>query len=270
MTRDLDTEGPVPGQERIDVTKPRLLDLFCGAGGAGMGYSQAGFDVIGVDIKPMPNNPFRTYVADVSDPHLWGDLIRRGTFDGISIDAIHASPPCQRYSTATADPERHPDLVPVIRDLLVQTGLPYVIENVPQAPLIDPAMLCGSSFDLGVRRHRVFETSFPTKRRPSCLHKAQGTPVGVYGDHPDTREFYRPDGTRRGAKATSLEQGRQAMGIDWMTWKELAEAIPPAYTRWIGAQLMTNLHQGEPCDLGPCAAPRGHDGTCLEASGWAT
>ncbi|UOQ60364.1 hypothetical protein MUN76_15245 [Leucobacter rhizosphaerae] len=166
-----------------------------------------------------------------------------GRFDGIPIDAIHMSWPCQRWATSTADADKHPDLITPARPLLEQIGLPYVMENVPAAPLIDPVMLCGSSFfwegrELGVRRHRMFETNFPLRKRPNCQHKAQGTPVGVYGDHPDTREYFRPDGTRRGAKATSLEQAQRAMGIDWMEWGDLKEAIPPAYTFWIGEQLM--------------------------------
>ena len=218
------------------VMRPRLLDLFCGAGGAAMGYYRAGFDVMGVDIVPQPRYPF-TFVQ--------GDALEYLAKHGHEYDAIHASPPCQRYSAMTADPERHPDLIAPVRELLAATAGPWVIENVPQSPMIDPTQLCGSSFALGVRRHRNFEASVPLAGRP-CRHREQGTPVGVYGQHPDRRAYLRPSGTSRGAKAVSLYDGQRAMGIDWMTWPELAESIPPAYTEYIGAQLlMLNRARGE-------------------------
>lgn len=219
----------------------RILDICSGAGGAAAGYAQAGFDVIGVDIEwhDFPFGDFYTGDAIETLEH----VLTNGTYDGQHIDAIHISPPCQRWATGTKDPERHPDLITPARPLLEAIGLPYVIENVPGAPLNEPIMLCGSSFfhngnRLGVRRHRHFEVSIPLPKRPNCQHAAQGTPVGVYGDHPDSREFFRPDGSRRGAKATSLHEGQQAMGIDWMPWVDLKEAIPPAMTKWIGDQLM--------------------------------
>lgn len=211
--------------------KPRLLDLFCGAGGAAVGYARAGFDVVGVDIAPMPRYPFEFHQGDALDY-----LAEHGH----EFDAVHASPPCQRYSTATADPSRHPDLIAPVRSALLRLGVPYVIENVPQAPLFQPVTLCGSSFALGVRRHRAFEANFDIPERPH-RHGEQGAPVGVYGQHPDSREFLRPNGTRRGAKARDLYAGQWAMGIDWMTWPELAESIPPAYTEYIGAALMAHL-----------------------------
>lgn len=229
------------------MSRPAILDICCGAGGAAKGYVDAGFDVIGVDIK-RHDFPFgELYVMDAIEA-LDHVLANEGTFDGQHIDAIHISPPCQRWATGTKDPDRHPDLITPARPLLEAIGLPYVIENVPGAPLVTPVMLCGSSFfdkgeRLGVRRHRHFEVSISLASRPYCQHAAQGTPIGVYGDHPDSREFFRPDGTRRGAKATSLEQGQRAMGIGWMPWVDLKEAIPPAYTRWIGEQLIHHLQQ---------------------------
>ena len=229
------------------MTKRRILDLFCGAGGAGMGYHRAGFDVVGVDINPQPRYMFAFHQQDaISVLHC---LVNRGgsTFvhrDGrhefltlADFAAIHASPPCQRFSTMTADPDRHPDLIGPIRDSLIATGLPYIIENVPQAPLVDPVTLCGSAFGLQVRRHRAFESNLPLVGT-ECFHAEQGRPVGVYGQHPDRRQYFRPDGTQRGTKATSLGHGRRAMGIDWMTWPELAESIPPAYTEFLGGQLL--------------------------------
>ena len=232
------------------MTKRRILDLFCGAGGAGMGYHRAGFDVVGVDINPQPRYPFAFHQQDAI--FALRRLVNRGgsTFvhpDGrhefltlADFAAIHASPPCQRFSTMTADPDRHPDLIGPIRDSLIATGLPYIIENVPQAPLVNPVTLCGSAFGLQVRRHRAFESNLPLVGT-ECFHAEQGRPVGVYGQHPDRKQHLRPDGTQRGTKATSLGHGRRAMGIDWMTWPELAEAIPPAYTEHIGQQLMEHL-----------------------------
>lgn len=222
-----------------------MLDLCCRRGGAGEGYRRAGFQMIGVDIETFDYPCGDFYRADAIEA-LEHVLQEEGRFDGVPVDAIHISAPCQRWATGTKDPEKHPDLVTPAQALLDRIKLPYIIENVPGAPLRNPVLLCGSSFfwegrELGVRRHRHFETNFPLRRRPNCQHKAQGTPVGVYGDHPDTREYLRPDGSRRGAKATSLEQAQRAMGIDWMEWKDLTQAIPPAYTEWIGEQLIEQI-----------------------------
>jgi len=206
----------------------RLLDLFCGAGGAAVGYARAGFEVVGWDRDPQPDYPFEFHHGDWSEADLTG------------FDAIHASPPCQRFSTATADPDRHPDLIAPVREALIGSGLPYVIENVPQSPLINPVRLCGSAFGLRVRRHRHFESNaliFGT----TCRHYQQGTPVGVYGDHPDPRPYLRPDGTQRGTKARTVAEAQEAMGMPWADWRGLAEAIPPAYTEWIGTQLADHI-----------------------------
>jgi DNA (cytosine-5)-methyltransferase 1 len=204
----------------------RLLDLFCGAGGAAMGYARAGFDeIVGVDIEPQPNYPFTFVQADALE---WSD------FDG--FDLIHASPPCQAYSTITPDQSRHERLIPVVRDLI--SAWPYVIENVEGArkDLRAPTKLCGSSFGLEVRRHRYFESSFALMSL-SCAHGLQGRPIGVYGDHgQNDHEYRRPDGTRRGAKAVDVEHARAAMGMNWGEWGEISQAIPPAYTEFIGEQ----------------------------------
>lgn len=215
------------------MSRPRLLDLFSCAGGAAMGYHRAGFDVVGIDINPQPHYPFE---------HVQADALYYLKEHGHKFDAIHASPPCQRWSTATADHGRHPDLITPLRPILDELEKPYVIENVPAAPLRDTTVLCGSMFSLRVRRHRHFETSFPLAA-PACDHSTQGAPVGVYGDHWDSREFLRPDGTRRGAKARSLAEGQVAMGIDWMPWRHLKEAIPPAYSHHIGTQLIEHLER---------------------------
>jgi DNA (cytosine-5)-methyltransferase 1 len=201
--------------------RPRLLDLFSGAGGAGMGYKWAGFDVTGVDIEHHHYPPGEFYQADAVE------FVKQY---GHEFDAIHASPPCQRYSTMTraASRDNHPDLVPVMRDLLVASGRPWVIENVVGSPLLDPVRLCGS-----------FEASFAIPEVP-CDHKAQGQAVGVYGN-PERREYRRPDGSKRGRKAGTTAEARTAMGIDWMEWHDLTEAIPPAYTEHIGRQLLEVL-----------------------------
>lgn len=248
------------------MTRPRLLDLFCGAGGAAMGYHRAGFDVVGVDIKPQPNYPFTFIQEDAIN-------VLESWFIENAYDAIHASPPCQAYSStmgvvkskkrrrdALAPPmfevERHPRLIEPTRDLLLLVGVPYVIENVPQAPLENPVTLCGSSFGLRVRRHRRFETNWPLAGKP-CDHGAQGKDfVGVYGDHPERRAFSPPDGYERALRAETIGEARSAMGMPWANWHGVKEAIPPAYTEWIGEQLKAHLYARPadaetPTDTGP-------------------
>jgi DNA (cytosine-5)-methyltransferase 1 len=248
---------------------PRLLDLFCCAGGAGMGYHRAGFEVVGVDIKPQPRYPFEFHQADALDVlsrMLKGEKFQAsdGNWYGIDdFDAIHASPPCQRYSTMTAGRwqdriESHPDLIAPVRDLLKQTGRPYVIENVEgaRAELINPILLCGTMFGLQtkhgsqLRRHRYFEMSTPMFLVPTCQHN-NGSVIGVYGGgqnparrRPATIGVWGHAGgssARDGLTQFGTQDRRDAMGIDWMTGNELSEAIPPAYTEYIGKQLLTSL-----------------------------
>lgn len=217
-----------------------MLDLFAGAGGAAVGYSRAGFDVTGVDKLPHDDYPFPLVVADAMTV-----LAAPGFL--ASFDVIHASPPCQAYSTITPDSSRdsHPQLIAPCRELLLAWGGTYVIENVEGAmrELRQPIKLCGSSFGLAVRRHRYFETNPRLVLQPACQHRTQGRPIGVYGDRPqDDSEYRRPDGTRRGMKATTITEAADAMGISWMTtWDDLTDAIPPAYTEFIGAQLLDHL-----------------------------
>jgi DNA (cytosine-5)-methyltransferase 1 len=210
------------------VNRPMLLDLFCGAGGAAMGYHQAGFDVVGVDIKPQPRYPFE-FIQD--------DALDVLTARSLPCNAIHASPPCQAYSSLRhRTGGTYPDLVEPTRDLLRATGLPYVIENVPGAPLVEPLWLCGSEFGLvdggrWLKRHRGFESNVTLMGAGGC--NCAGRPIGgVYGT-----------GTQDGR--TRFKFGvagrRRVMGIDWMTTAELALAIPPAYTRFIGEQLLAHL-----------------------------
>lgn len=221
------------------MTRPRILDLFCGAGGAAMGYHRAGFDVVGVDIEDQPHYPFRFIQADVIE------YMKVATGWALeSFDAIHASPPCQAYSTLkTVRPENeYPDLIAPTRTLLRATGLPYIIENVPGAPLDANLMLCGSSFGLGangfyLRRHRYFEASFPFGLAPPCDHRGRAA-ILVAGHTSMTTK--KPDGSPRSYQGSNEERA-EAMGIDWMTRDEIAEAIPPAYTEYIGERLLEVL-----------------------------
>jgi DNA (cytosine-5)-methyltransferase 1 len=214
--------------------KPVLLDAYCGAGGAARGYQMAGFYVIGVDIAPQPR-----YAGD--EFHR-GDAIEFIRRHGRAFDAIHASPPCQAYTAMRRLGKRAgegaPDLVAATRAALARAGRPWVIENVVGAPLRHPLKVCGSSFGLGVRRHRLFESSeFLLGRR--CQHRQQPHPIGVYGDHPQQPG----DRTYRVNRARTLAEGQAAMGIDWMLWAELTQAIPPAFCEHVGAQLLRALRK---------------------------
>jgi len=217
----------------------KLLDLFCKAGGASMGYHTAGFEVVGVDIKKQKRYPFEFIHADALEILTDRDFLKQ-------FDVIAASPPCQTHSStkhlrnAQGHTTTKLDLIPETREALEAWGGAYIIENVPGAPLINPIVLCGSSFGLKVRRHRQFESN--VKLLGSiCDHKKQGRPVGVYGAMKDN-----PKGIDRttgkmvygGRTATSIEEAREAMGIDWMLWGDLVEAIPPAYTHYLGKQLL--------------------------------
>jgi DNA (cytosine-5)-methyltransferase 1 len=214
--------------------KPRLLDLCCGAGGASRGYADAGFDVVGVDIDPQPRYPFEFHQGDALTYPLDG------------FDAVHASPPCQGFTAYRRRPGHvrpRANLIPATRERLQTTGLPYVIENVPGAPLHNPVTLCGSSFGLDVRRHRCFESNVALLP-PPCDHGWQAPRF--------------PPATNRTNLRCTVEVGvwriplavqQAAMGIDWMGLEELSEAIPPAYTRHIGEQLLNHLDR----ELAPSA-----------------
>jgi DNA (cytosine-5)-methyltransferase 1 len=207
----------------------KLLDLYCKAGGASKGYQLAGFEVVGVDIKKQKRYPYEFIQADCLELMKDMDFLK-------SFDVITASPPCQTHSitqhlrNAQGKSTDKVDLIPQTREALIASGKPYVIENVPGAPLINPIQMCGSYFGLKVRRHRRFESNLPIVGSP-CDHKNQGNPVGVYGS-------MRDEIPKGGHTAKSIEEAREAMGIDWMIWGELVEAIPPIYTREIGMQLL--------------------------------
>lgn len=213
------------------MSKPRLLDLFSCAGGAGMGYHRAGFEVVGVDINPQPNYPFEHHVADA---------LEFLTAYGHEFDAIHASPPCQGYTAlAAVHGNEWPLLIEPVRDLLESSGKPYVIENVQGAPVRRDLVLCGEMFGLGVIRHRYFELGAWSAVSPQHLsHRGRvaGWRHGEFFDGP----YFAVYGSG-GGKGT-VEQWQQAMGIDWTSdRRELAEAIPPAYTEFIGRQLIAQL-----------------------------
>lgn len=211
------------------MAKRRLLDLFCGAGGAAMGYSRAGFDVVGVDLFDQPRYPFRFVRADAMTYPLGG------------FDVIHASPPCQHYSDLAkrnGNAHMHPDLIGAVRQQLNAWGGTWVIENVEGAPLVLPSRLCGTQFPgLRVIRHRLFEASVtilePSAHPKHPLCYTRDRRKSNYGHGDERTDFVHVNGGGN----CSVAAARDAMGIDWMTKDELNEAIPPAYTEWIGAQL---------------------------------
>ena len=226
------------------ATVRRLLDLFCCAGGAARGYADAGFEVVGVDIDPQPNYPFEFRQGDAMSLPTEIEWYRSYGME-LPFDAIHASPPCQHYSDLArrnGNADDWPDLVGQVRGLLDATGLPYVIENVEGAPLKDPVTLCGTMFPgLRVLRHRLFETNWPLT--PPAEHPrhplvfTHDKRKAHYGQLDQDTSFVQVTG---GGNCT-VKNKADAMGIDWMTGHELNEAIPPAYTKFLGLQLLRHL-----------------------------
>lgn len=204
--------------------RPRLLDLYCCGGGAAMGYHLAGFDVVGVDIENQPKYPFE---------FVQSDAIEYLEAHCHEYDAIHASPPCQAFTKAGKEQRKkgkvYSDFLALTRETLKKIGKPYIIENVPDAPMEDPVMLCGAMFGLQTYRHRLFESNIPlyVPEHPNHAH-----PNAKMGRPPKKGEFIQVVGHFSG-----VSFARQAMGIDWLGQKELSQAIPPAYTEFLGLQL---------------------------------
>lgn len=206
---------------------PRGLDLFSKAGGCSAGYTWAGFEMTGVDHEPQPRYPYRFILADA---------LEYVEAHGHEYDFIHASPPCQAHTSLQGRWGReYPDLIAATRAALKATGKPYVIENVPGAPLENPLMLCGSMFDLRVIRHRLFETDpaiwFPPGR---CSHPRGA--VGRQGHRGADREWITVTG-----HFSDVPLAQRVMELPWMTQAELAQAIPPAYTEWIGREMLAMM-----------------------------
>jgi C-5 cytosine-specific DNA methylase len=231
------------------VNRPLLLDAFCGAGGAAMGYHQAGFEVIGVDIVAQPRYPFEFYQGDALD------FIRQY---GKAFDAIHASPPCQTFTKEAGQHdtrELHKNLIPPTRATLVGTEKPYIIENVLEARswLISPIMLCGTMFNLGVFRHRLFEMPWWAHHHPE--HHEHTGRIGD-GRYVTVTGHSGGSSLRDNIIHGDKQHWQQAMGIDWMVNTELAQAIPPAYTEYIGRFLMKSISR-QPADSAVVTAPPG-------------
>jgi DNA (cytosine-5)-methyltransferase 1 len=217
---------------------PRLLDLFCGAGGCSVGYARAGFEVHGVDVNPQPRYPYEFHQADAMTYPLDG------------FDVIHASPPCKAFNAGRnmwkgrLPDDRHTDLLTPTRARLLQQPTPWIIENTPGAPMRRDVVLCGSMFGLGVIRHRWFEVSWAWfDLLPPCDHSYYT--ASVFGGG----ALSPPGGSSVNGRHTVMQQRKHvahteaaaAMGIDWMTRDELSQAIPPAYTEYIGGQLIDQI-----------------------------
>lgn len=224
--------------------KPKLLDLFCCAGGAGAGYHRAGFEITGVDISPQPRYPFEFIQADAIE------YVRE---HGHLFDVIHASPPCQAFSTTRhAHSVEHPDLLGPTRDALEATWKPYVIENVPGAPLRSPLLLCGSEFglrardvdgvELAMRRHRLFESNVWLMGAGGCAHDSTQV-AGSYTGSRHRKPEHRDNPERRGGYTPAVSVRADLLGVEWMNEREMAQAIPPAYTEHIGRQLMAHVQR---------------------------
>jgi DNA (cytosine-5)-methyltransferase 1 len=209
---------------KVGKRKVKILDLYCGVGGASFGYYLAGFEVIGVDIKPQPNYLF---------PFIQADAIEYVTQHYNEFDAIHASPPCQAYSVMSLNKSTHLDLYIPTRNILDMTEKPYVIENVIGAPYKTKYILCGSMFDLVVRRHRNFEVNWPIQTTLKCDHEKQGraiTVTGIGGSKPTKHSW-------KGVK----KEWPIYMTIPWGLPEEVTQSIPPAYSEYIGNQLKSYL-----------------------------
>jgi DNA (cytosine-5)-methyltransferase 1 len=246
MTLEQPIAAPVRLQ-RLVSTRFRAADLFCGAGGAAMGIHRAGFDVEGWDIKQSLSYPFRRRIGDALEADL------------SSFDFVWASPPCQAHSAMRhLHPEKEYECyIERTRDKLAKWGGPYIIENVPGAPLINPVQLCGSTFGLRVRRHRLFESNIPLVV-PPCNHAVQGQPMDVSGTG-GRRINRRPDDHGGNTnKPRNIREAQQAIGIEWMCREEIAQAIPPAFAEFLCRQVAAYLRRAQGAnDQGEAQRPDG-------------
>lgn len=221
--------------------RPRILDLFCGGGGAGTGYARAGFDVLGIDIKPQPDYPFEFVQGDAFD---WLDFfLKHGDWpDGDRYAAIHAAPMWLQYAkTGNAHALERTDDVTAAAERLRATGLPYVCESGTNGPLTDVVMFCGVAAGLEIVKHMFFEVNWPILV-PPCSHPHNGTVTGelvAYGAHSVSRANH----GRKIPPRRTMREWKEAADLEWMTHKQAALASPPAYTEIIGAQLFAFLHR---------------------------
>lgn len=206
--------------------KLKCLDLYCSAGGAGEGYKLAGFEVTGVDIVEQSKNPHKFILSDA---------IEYAERHGHEYDFIHASPPCQAYTKASKQwrkaGKEYPDLIAKTREVLEKLGKPYVIENVPDSPLINPIKLNGSFFGIKVHRPRLFESNFELPQ-PSFQY-AKPVKMG--------RPIKEGDVVQPVGHFSGVSYARKEMGLPWMGQKELAQAIPPVYTKWIAEKYLESI-----------------------------
>lgn len=225
----------------------RILDLFCCAGGAGKGYSDAGFEVVGVDIDDQPRYPFEFHRGDALE------FVRE---HGHEFDAIHASPPCQAYSrTKSLHSNVHPELVEPTREALIESGKPWVIENVVGAPLIDPIRLSGQHFNMvapdvdGVPvkliRHRLFESNIPLTVPESFTPNRDIATASVFGSGGGYTPSHRDDPKNGRGYVPHVSVIKELTGIGWMIKRELSQSIPPVFTEWVGRQLIEHIVSGE-------------------------
>ena len=227
------------------MAAPLLLDLFCGAGGCGVGYARAGFRVVGCDLNPKPlrHNPHECYEGDALS--VLDMLLDGGVWHGYRLSdfaAIHASPPCKADSVISRNlgyASRHVSLIGQTRPRLEATALPWIMENVPGAPLHNWVVLCGSAFGLGIpeygwylRRHRLFESNRYLWSTP-CQHRGIAITVCGTGTPKPIRDKI--------GRTITIAEKRRLMGIDWMTVADISQAIPPAYTQWLGVQLLAAI-----------------------------
>lgn len=232
------------------MRKPRLLDLFCGGFGAGWGYVRAGYDVTGVDFVKRRQRPQGVTFLEADCLDVLRDVGFLRTFD-----LVHASPPCKVHTSlahmakAQGHEPIHPDLLAPTRDALNEAGVPWIIENVEGAPMTPHVMLCGSMFGLQVdidgtswwlKRHRLFEFGFWGNHgmgmQPADIHPRRGRPLGIYGQEQGQVMPSAPG--RLGAQVANIDQARSLMDIPWMSWRAITQAIPPAYTEYLGREFI--------------------------------